>query len=584
MERGPRWHTPVDLLALAVAATAMALVWLSEVIGHWSTRTATRGDGQFQAWTIDWVQGAILRQHPLWNAGIYHPSPRSLAFSDHLLGVSAALLPLRALGLSPAAQLNTAIVIGSVLDAWAAYLLIRVLLRRRAPALVAGVAFVAGPFQHQLALQLHMLWRPGLPVAVALVWIVADRRGDVGAWAHLPSDRWLAVLLGVVVAWQGLVSFYDAVSLGLVLVVVVLVRVRHLGRVGVGLVAAATAVGGVLVAFTLPPYLANVRGYEGFKRTLDETVAFRGRLFQVEASNRLWGGLAPVTEGLPAFAGLTLTVLALVGVVAAVVGRRRHGRSAPGWDAARLGIWCVVVGAVLALGASGSGLGRWSPFGVLFRFVPGFSVVRAPGRLWVIGLLGLVVLAARGVVVLVDAIARTAVGRRVPAAITTGLVVLVLAGAVVAEGAAKPEGTGPAARTPIDETLASRPGDGAVLYLPIGESGIGVILNGADDVYRSTTHHRPILNGYSGFAPESTQVLAEELAALPRSSALACLVRTGTDYVVVTPAVLGGPWEPLLDPANAAPLELVQRSGREVLYAVPEGLDVDPADCPLPSP
>jgi len=43
----------------------------------------------------------------------------------------------------------------------------------------------------------------------------------------------------------------------------------------------------------------------------------------------------------------------------------------------------------------------------------------------------------------------------------------------------------------------------------------------------------------------------------------------GVRFVVVRAEVVGTPWEPLLDPVSAAPLELAGRHGDDLLYELP---------------
>lgn len=595
--RAANW---LDVGVVVAVATGSAMGWLRAVLGDWGGRAYAPGDGQFQAWTIDWVQGALLGKHALWNASIFVPAPRSLAFSDHLIGVAVVLLPLRALGVGAAAQLNVAIVLGTVLNALAAYVLGRVVHGGRLAAIVAAVAYSVGPLPHVLSFHVHMLWRPGVPLAMAFVWILADRRSGDRTWSALPSDRVLGIALALVIGWQGLVSFYSAVFVGMATVLAVVVRARDVGWRGLVRIAAAVVAGAAGVAWTLPPYLANARDQPGFKRTLSDTTLYRGRLFAAESTNSVWGNILPsegylTNHGLPVFAGVTVWLLAVLGVATAWRGRRRpDGRRS--WAAGRLGLVIVGVSGVLALGSGTGGIARWTPFGTLFQLVPGFSVIRAPGRFWALGLVGLAMLAGLGASRLADALAgrlrsadrlasrlRTADRRRVPAAAAVGLVALV---ALVIEGLATPWPPGDMRPTHIDRALADRTDDGAVLYLPMGNSNLLLVQASADIVARSMAHDHPILDGYSGFFPKSAEVLTTRFDSLPAPRALACLAATHTRYVVVTRDVrLSLPVSQLVNPAQAAPLLLIERSRDELLYKVPDSvLDSPGTSCEFPGP
>ena len=237
-----------------------------------------------------------------------------------------------------------------------------------------------------------------------------------------------------------------------------------------------------------------------------------------------------LTTACPSSPGATVWLLAVLGVATAWRGRRRpDGRRS--WAAGRLGLVIVGVSGVLALGSGTGGIARWTPFGTLFQLVPGFSVIRAPGRFWALGLVGLAMLAGLGASSLADALAgrlrsagrlagrsRTADRRRVPAAAAVGLVALV---ALVIEGLATPWPPGDMHPTHIDRALEDRTDDGAVLYLPMGNSTLFLVQAGADIVARSMAHDHPILDGYSGFFPKSAEVLTTRFESLPAPRALA---------------------------------------------------------------
>ena len=110
-------------------------------------------------------------------------------------------------------------------------------------------------------------------------------------------------------------------------------------------------------------------------------------------------------------------------------------------------------------------------------------------------------------------------------------------------------------------------------YLPLNTADEGIdFISPAEisAVFRSTAHHRPILNGYSGTFPESFLQISDDLTTLPDADAIAELKRLDVTDVVVTPAVAGTQWQALLDPAEAAPLELVRREpDGDLHYRVP---------------
>lgn len=577
------------VLGLVAVSVAWSLFNLREVLDQWSTAVPTRLDNRFQAWVLHWVQGAVMGEHPLYDANTFTPAPASLTFSDHLIGLAVAVLPLRWLGLGPAATFNTAIVLGVALDAVAGYVLGLVLTRRRAGGVVAAAVYALGPVPWLATMHLNLVWRPGLPLVVALVWVIADRaaegRNPTAPWEMLPRDRTLLVLLGVVVAWQGLVSFFYAVFVLVVAALVLLVRRPDLRGRMTGLVVAVGAGTAVFVP-SYVPYLQTRSRYPDFRFTLDEIAFLRAAPHIVEDGNIVWGGTLgrPLfgLDGFHAFPGATVIALAAVALLAARSWRRRHGPAVP-----FLALAVTVVGALGALGPGEGAWRDWTPYALAFRFVPGFSAIRASGRFVLMVLLGAAVLAALAVGAVLDrwddrARVERAAGRlRTPPWVAGAVVALVPLLGVVVEGLADPRDVTEARTHPIDDLVAEQP-PGGVLYLPIGFDGLGDFDVQEDVVFRSTAHDRPIVNGFAGYYPPSAFFLADVMTGLPDDEhALDCLAAYDIRYVVVTDRVALGPWAALRDPAEAAPLEEVATVDGEVLYRLPDRTATE-ADCPLP--
>jgi hypothetical protein len=274
--------------------------------------------------------------------------------------------------------------------------------------------------------------------------------------------------------------------------------------------------------------------------------------------------------GEPAFPGLVLLVLAPIGVVAGWRDRARR-------SAVVAGLALVLVGLALGLGAGPSGWRRFAPYRLLFEYVPGWEALRATGRAWVVGLLGVGLLAGIGTLALGRWLARRA---HWSTRTTVGVLAAVAIVGLLVEGYAPwtstDHGTVDVAVSPVDEHLAAL-GPGGVLYLPALEQGAGPVreaLSGfrqAENVYGTTAHHRITPNGYSGYFPPSWKRLSREVEHLPDDAALARLRSLDVRYVVVRDWADGTVWEPLRDRTRAAPLRYLGTYGGDVLYEVPAG-------------
>jgi len=573
------------VLVLVVIAAGWSLFNLREVLDQWSTAVPTRLDNRFQAWVIHWVQGATMGEHGLFDATTFAPAPDSLTFSDHLIGLAVVLLPLRWLGLSPAAVFNTGLVLGVVADAVAAYVMGFVLTRRRSAGLVAAAVFALGPVPWLATMHINLVWRPGLPLIVAAVWVLADRASGRDTWESVPSDRLVLAGLGLVVAWQGLVSFFYAVFVLVLVVLVVAVRWRD---VRPRLVRLAIAVGLGVAAFvwSYVPYLRTRDRYPDFRFELDQIAFLRAAPHIVEDGNMVWGGTLgrPLfgLDGFHAFPGATVVALVLIALGAVAAWRRRHG-----WSVPALGLVITLVGGVGALGPGEGGWRDWTPYSLAFRFVPGFSAIRASGRFVLLVLVGVAVLAALATATVLDRWEdRSRVGAErgrpgrpawLVGAVGAGLVIA----AIGVEGLARGRDVTPAAAHRIDEIVAEQDEPGGVAYLPDAYGSLADYDVQEEVVLRSTAHDRPIVNGFAGYYPPSALALADRLESLPDDDALDCLAAHDIRFVVVTQRVALSPWAALADPDAAAPLELVAEADGELLYRVPDR-PVDADTCPLP--
>ena len=520
-------------------------------------------DPRFQAWTIDWVQHSLGNPLALFDANIFAPELTTLAYSDSLFGVAVPLLPLRWLGISPIGQLNIALLLGMATSAAAAYLFGRYVTGSRVVGAITAVAFAFGPFGTLSAGVVHATAKAGIPAAALAAWWLADR-------ADSRRSLWPPSLaLVAAIGWQLSVSFYPGVYAIAAALVVLAVRFRSLRagawKAALGALGAVLAIAGVLAI----PYLTVRSQFPSFTRELEALGPLGADFTGTDPRLSVWGGLLGVDGGWPVyrqatFPGLVLLVLAPIGLVWAWRARGSLRRVAVG------GAALVAVGVFLGLGTAPDGWRAWSPYRILFEVVPGWSALRATGRGWAVGVLGLGLLAGLGALAVVRLVTSRvqAPPRRIAACVAAILVALVLV-----EGYA-PWDELPTVRVPpVDAALAESP-PGGVLYLPALEpEDPARALSGfrqAENVYGTTAHHRRTPNGYSGFFPPSWRETSRVVERLPEERALEHLRDIGVRYVVVRSWAKDGTWGALLDPSRAAPLRLLGRYDGDLLYEIPD--------------
>ena len=568
------WEAPVSVRRIGlevVIATVVGLVMAIAVTWPLVTKLGHTGhdafDPRFQAWTIDWVQHKLGSPGSLFDANIFAPEPHTLAYSDSLLGIAIPMLPFRWLGVSPIGQLNIALLLSFATTFASGYLFGRVVTRSMVVGALTGVAFAFGPFGSVSSGVIHAAAHAGVGVAAAAAWWLADR-----SRAQRPLLA-PSALLAAALVWQASVSFYPGAYAFGAAIVILAVRWRSLGRRGWLWAGGALLAAGACTAAMAIPYLEVRNDQPGFKRTLADLPPLAADFGATDPRLSIWGSLLgkgggwPI-YGEPAFPGVFLLVLAPIGAIA-------------GWRDARrrlatvAGLALVLVGLALGLGAGPSGWRRYAPYRLLFEFVPGWEALRATGRAWVVGLLGVGLLAGLGAL----AIGRWFAGRFHGRARTVvGVVAAVALLGVLVEGYAPwtsaDQGTVDVAVSPVDERLADLP-PGGVLYLPALDqtSPLQEAFTGfrqAENVYGTTAHHRLTPNGYSGYFPPSWKQISRTMYALPDPVALAELQRLGIRYVVVRSWAKGGIWGHMLNPEFAAPpLKLVGTFDGDVLYEVP---------------
>ena len=362
------------------------------------------------AWAVQWGGHALVHQPlDLFQANVFWPLENTLAFTDgSLVGYS----PVGAVGSGTTAALihyNALFLFAYTLALVGAYALARELGASPLGAAVAGVAFAYAPWRHAHEIHLNVLSTGGVPLALFLL-LRGYRRSD-----------WRLLLAGwLVAAWQLSLGFNTGLPLvyllfALTAVVVVGLFTRKLRPLSRPAVVAGSAgvlaflVVGVLLAL---PYRAVADRYPESIRSTYEVATFSPppqSYLAAPAESALWGRITgPIRESvkLPTeqtlFPGLTLLVLAAVGLVAGAWRRRTRVVLAVG----------TAVALVLSLGfhiAVGK-LDYLFPYRLLYEFAPGWQALRTPGRLMAFATLGLALLAAAGTDRVRDRVARARPG------------------------------------------------------------------------------------------------------------------------------------------------------------------------------
>ena len=496
-------------------------------------------DTMLNEWAVSWVAHQLPRAPTrLFEANIFHPHPHTLAYSEPLILPGVMGAPLRWLGATPVLTYNVLLLVGFTLAGLAMYVAVAVWTKDHLAAIVAGAVFAFNAHTMTRLPHLQAIHSAGLPLAI----LAFDR---LLTRARTRDAVWMACFVLLCALTSGHLVVFAVFALSAALLARpevwwttrrVAVLVRLVGA------AAATLLVGVLVLW---PYQTLNQGE--FRRPLDglftagpwSYLSTAAWLHYELWSHRVFRVLTEETL----FPGVTTLGLCGVALVA-----RQTGLTAQRRMFAAIG----VVGFVMALGTA-------TPlYGWLYHLLPPLQGMRSAARF---GFLVIVAVAALAGFGLATMRARWP-GRRMTM-VAVGVLALV---------------TLEALHTPIPyvaydgistiyRPIAADPERIAVLELPIFSGGS--IANNATYMLASTTHWKPLINGFSGYSPPGFDAVARRLMQFPSLSALDILRELHVRYVVLHVDSYANRMDALRVIAgaeNRPDLELVETDGPRRLY------------------
>jgi hypothetical protein len=518
------------LRALGYSLAAVVLTWplAPRLASHLGALEAT-GDPYLELWILGWNFHAMTTDpSSLWtgrifDANIFYPARGTLAYSDHLILQSLALLPLYQATGDAVVCYNVLLLLSLAASGLAMHAYARAVTGSEAGAWIAGLAWAFWPYRIARLLHLNLQALYFLPLALLFLHkvIAGRRRRDV-------------VGLGVFAGLQAISSLNYGVITAVALAVTGLALLVAVGRwrsAGLyGRLAASALVGALLVApFAFPYWRAQQR--EGFSRNLYQASHHAARAssyLQVPPENVLYGRSHLLTghdaQGRPRpgrgdsvehvfFPGFVLLLLAAGGVW--------WGRRTASWPIVWAMVLVAVTGFVLSLGPEGV-----RPlYAFAYHYVFGFQAIRAPSRFGVLVAAAAAVLAALAVATMPVAPRRRAIVAGAAAAVLLLEYVSVPLPFVVR----------PPRTTEVGQWLAQAEGPGAVVHLPLTDDA-----RNAPPMVQSMEHWRPIVNGHSGQRPPFFSALVDVMSGFPSAESLWTL-RDFDVRFIVSPGPVGMP-------------------------------------------
>ena len=489
-------------------------------------------DTQLNEWIMAWVAHQLPRDPMhLFDANIFYPAKDTLAFSEPLIVQALMGAPLAWSGASPVLVYNVVLIVGFALTAFATCLLIESWTGSLAAGLIAGSAFAFNT--HTLTRLAHIqgIHIYGLPLALLALDRLILRRSVTAALA-------LALWLAVMAYSSGYLVVFAAVLIGVAVVTRAAEWLPHSPRFLAG-VALSGAIAAVAIAPVYLPYRRAARE-QHMVRSLDVVkeysasprgyLASAGRLHFGTWSGRFFKD--PVDSFFPGF-----VVLGLAGAAMTVALGRGAAGAAPLRARVAMLTAIGVVGIVLSLGTA-------TPvYGWLFHVFPPMQGLRAAARFGNLFLLAIATLAGLGYAAIAPTRHRW-----------IGVLLIVL---VNVESLRAPFTYTRFEGIPgIYRLLAAEPGPVVVAEQPFYPRW--AIFQNGGYVLASTAHWRPLMNGYSGYTPDSYQHYADAFWYFPEDWAIKAMKDAGVTHVVVHLAAFHKDHQPVLEAiAKRADFELM---------------------------
>ena len=506
------------------------------------------------AWNYRWLQGEV---DSYWDANQFFPHRKTLAYSEPQLGTSLLTYPIVVLGGNTVLAYNVVILLffwGAAMSVYALCWWVLGLVpdvresNQCAAAITAGILFAFNPymFRELGVLQLLATFFPPLCLLGLHRFFHTKRLSDA-----------LLFTIGFLGCW------YTCAYYGLFLSVFVacfpflfwhrdLFRWRHLMR---GFVAIAISIAGLLpLAYGMQSakVAMSLDRSEEIVRTLSAVLR---RYMEPSSSSLIYKYI--LGEGIPGsslFLGGMLCSLAIVGTFILFKSQilkwnsksdgETHTISSPTrlpsfrrYSIFYIAMTCVAF--ILSMGMAftpihtkGLGIYRiivwFSPYNLLYKFVPGFSSIRSPYRFSIFLALFLAILAGVGVLWIC---------RRFRSRWRWPVVICLIAVSIfelwpIPMRLIKVPGA-LAELPPVYQHIKELPSDTVLIEVPLpaspSEEGLEPT---ARYIYYSTFHWQRLVNGYSGFSPRAEDQLIKIFAESKHKDALPALRAFGVEYIL----------------------------------------------------
>jgi hypothetical protein len=463
------------------------------------SKVADHGDPLLSIWRISWIAHALPGDaRHLFDANIFHPHPRTLAYSDATLLEGLIALPFLWANANPVLVYNLLLLGGIVSSGVGMFVLVRHLTGSVDAALVSAAVFTLVPYRILHFMHLELQWTMWMPLALWAVHRVFET-GSIRA----------GVTAGVLLCLQALSCLYYGAFLGLMvgtLAILLAISQPRQWKLVVFPLGLAAALALVVTAAYARPYMTNAQVLG--VRDPGEVASFSAQLASYVTApqeNWLWGWTAYRFQGdeLRLFPGLVPIALAFVALA------RRQLRPLT---------WIYLVLVAFAVELSFGYNGTVYPW--LHAHVWAMKGFRAPARFAILACCALAVLAGLGYEYLAARFSTTRVGR--------WLLVGVLVAVGLEYGSAPMRLTDLPTQVPDVYKYLRTVNRSVLIELPMVDWDLSTTY-----MYWSTTHWHRLVNGYSGYSPPDYFDTVTRMQSFPDDKAFARLREMKVQYILV---------------------------------------------------
>lgn len=509
-------HHSVTLLLFAVSAVVLTYPLITSP----SRLLEDSADSLLIAWELHHHAQAIpARMQEIFSSTIFYPNTETFLYTEHLLGFAPLAWPIIRLTGNPVLAVNIIILLSFVLTGWGMTMLLRLWTRSLALAVLGAFLFTFTSFFFIQFAHLHIVTFAFFPFLFLSLfqWF---RQGHA---LYLASATFVAVWM---VASSGNYALMVLPMLAVLALVWILLDPSHRSRKRLASLSLFFAVLLIAIGLFYGPY-THMSMQRALREVVYYSMAFRDYL--VISPHLYRSGLLtpPQTSERFFFIGFVFAAVLFVG--SALLLRRFSTLS----KTTRNEMVCMLTLGMTAFVLSLGPLIRWSgetglkgPYALLYLFAPGYDGLRAISRMSIFVLFALTILAARGLSTWKPTFSRRS-------SLVVAAVVMGLSSLEILFGPSVPIRFRETPRldelSPVYTWIRDYVQSDALIELPIG----GSPFREAQYTYNSAFHGKKIVNGYSGYFPETFTWAEEVMGGFPDEESVAYLRTLEVRYVVL---------------------------------------------------